>query len=465
MPLRPDPSSTASLQPATIVEGNPVATFVLNAEHEVTHWNRACELLTGHSAQSMVGTQRQWAAFYTSPRPVLADLILSGEPDSLGLYKHVRRSATVPGGVQAEDFFPNLGENGRWLSFTSAPLFNAEGERVGAIETLQDISDQRRAEAALQESRNVLAQIVDGGSVPTFVIGIDHRVTHWNRACEALTGMPAHAMLGTTDQWRAFYDTQRPVMADIVLDGAQENAVNTYYHGKYRPSDLIPGAFEAEDFFPAFGERGRWVFFTAAPIRNSAGEVVGAIETLQDISGRKSAEIALRKSEERYRLMSQMDALTQLFNSRHLHEQLEREIERFHRYKRPLSVLMMDADHFKRINDTYGHLQGDHVLQELARTLRQGLRNTDTGFRYGGEEFVALLPETPLDTALQLAERLRARFAAVPLALGGPEPVHCTISIGVAELNADDTVTSVLQRADLAAYRAKALGRNRVEGG
>ena len=464
MPQPPEPVTPFTLNPTALVEGNPVATFVLNTDHVVTHWNHACELLTGHSAASMVGTQRQWAAFYPSPRPVLADLILVGQAEGHALYRGGRRSDIVPGGVQVEDFFPNMGTEGRWLSFTSAPLFNEAGELCGAIETLQDVTDQRRAELSLQESRNLLAQIVDAGSVPTFVIGKDHRVTHWNRACEVLTGTPAQVVLGTTEQWRAFYEAPRPVMADIVLDGAQHGTVDAYYHGKFRPSPLIPGAFEAEDFFPAFGEHGRWVFFTASPIRNGRGEVVGAIETLQDVSVRKNAEIALKESEERYKILSQQDGLTQLFNARHLQDDLGREMERFQRYGRPLSVLMMDADHFKRINDTYGHLRGDQVLQELARTLLQALRHTDTGFRYGGEEFVALLPETSLDAAMQLAERIRTRFAALPMDLGGVEPVHCTLSIGVAQARDGDTTNSLMQRADEAVYRAKGAGRNRVEG-
>jgi signal transduction histidine kinase len=147
-------------------------------------------------------------------------------------------------------------------------------------------------------SAELLAQILDGDPVPTFVINADHVVTHWNRACEAIIGSPAAAMVGTRNQWRAFYPSERPVMADLIIDGALEQSVAAYYSGKYRRSQLIDGAFEAEDYFPAFQNGGRWLFFTAAPLRDASGKVVGAIETLQDITERKQAEGELRELNE-----------------------------------------------------------------------------------------------------------------------------------------------------------------------
>lgn len=448
-----------------IVDRCPVAMFVLNLSHEITHWNRACEELTGHSAASMVGTTRQWAPFSPTERPVLADLILTGAPYTTTFYNRIQKLDSTSEGLQAEDFFPDMGIRGKWLLFAAVPLINEMGQMCGAVQTLHDISEQKWLEDALQESHNGLAQTVDGSSIPTFVIGRDHRVTHWNRACQTLTGVPANAVLGTDEQWRPFYNAPRPLLADLVLYEAQTQVIEIFYPGKCRPSALVKGALEAEDFFPSLGENGRWLFFTAAPIRNQSGETVSCIETVQDISGRKNTEIALRKSEERYRLISQLDGLTQLFNSRHLHEQLAREFERFIRYKRPLSLLMMDADYFKRINDTYGHVHGDFVLQELARIMRQTLRNTDMGFRYGGEEFAALLPETKLDTALMLAERLRTSVETLSFDLGGADAVRCTVSIGVAEMTEGESAQLLLQRADRALYQAKALGRNRVERG
>lgn len=141
--------------------------------------------------------------------------------------------------------------------------------------------------------------ILDGSPVPAFVIDTQHRVTHWNSALARMTGIPAQEVIGTHHQWRAFYRAHRPVMADIVMDGAGTNQLDKFYSGKYRRSVLVDGAFEAEDFFPAFGEKGRWLSFTAAPLRDASGQVIGCVEVLQDITERKEIELARRETERR----------------------------------------------------------------------------------------------------------------------------------------------------------------------
>ena len=176
------------------------------------------------------------------------------------------RSDLLDGGVEVYDFFPQVGDDGRWLYFTAAPLKDSAGQVVGAIEILQDITTRHRAEAALRESQGFLKQIVDGNSVPTFVINREHRLTHWNRACEVVTGISAADLVGTRDQWRPFYDSERPVMADLILDSALDKEVAQFYHDKFRPSTVIAGAFEAEDFFPHLGEQGKWLFFYGGAI-------------------------------------------------------------------------------------------------------------------------------------------------------------------------------------------------------
>lgn len=141
-----------------------------------------------------------------------------------------------------------------------------------------------------------LSTFFDGNPVATFVINADHVITHWNCACEHASGMSASEMIGTRNQWMPFYGEERPVMADLIVSGRIEEMVDTYYQDKFKRSSLIPDAFEAEDFFPKMGDNGLWLHFTAAPLRNLHGQVVGAIETLQDVSERRIAEEALRKA-------------------------------------------------------------------------------------------------------------------------------------------------------------------------
>jgi signal transduction histidine kinase len=136
--------------------------------------------------------------------------------------------------------------------------------------------------------------LLEGSSIPTFVIDRQHRIKFWNHACENITGTTALEMVGTDRHWWPFYPAPRPVMADLILDGATPEEVSRHYDDHWRQSDVIPGAFESEGYFPNMGIGGTWFFFTASPLFSSDGTVIGAIETLQDISSRKQAEAELR---------------------------------------------------------------------------------------------------------------------------------------------------------------------------
>lgn len=153
----------------------------------------------------------------------------------------------------------------------------------------------------LKKKQSLLLQIFIESPIPAFVIDANHVVTHYNRALEDLTGITAAQIVGTSNQWKAFYKEKRPVMADLLVDGAPESTIRHYYRDYYQHFQVASGVYVAEGFFEALGEKGKWLFFTATPLKNEKGEIQGAIETLQDISDRKRAEQKLKQSESRYR--------------------------------------------------------------------------------------------------------------------------------------------------------------------
>jgi len=168
------------------------------------------------------------------------------------------------------------------------------------------------------------------------------------------------------------------------------------------------------------------------------------------------------RSESEFRHLAMFDPLTEVFNRRAFIELAERERSRALRARSPLSVLMIDLDHFKQVNDTFGHQAGDLVIAEFATTMKGCMRAGDLAGRYGGEEFCAILPGADLQTALEIAGRIRAELASHPLA---NLPLVTTVSIGAAECDPADTLDRSIGKADEALYRAKRSGRNLVVGG
>ncbi len=156
------------------------------------------------------------------------------------------------------------------------------------------------------------------------------------------------------------------------------------------------------------------------------------------------------------------DALTSLYNSRHFYSQIELEVDRSNRYGHPLSLLLMDIDHFKDYNDSYGHLEGNKVLQRIGGVIRSCLRKMDSAYRYGGEEFTVILPETSGDEAEIVAQRIRSAVAEETFAPSPDQSVSVTISVGVTQYRLKEEVSAFVQRADSAMYASKKDGRNRV---
>jgi len=279
----------------SIIEGSPIPTFVIGLDHNVIYWNRALEKLSKTPAKDMIGTNQHWRAFYAKERPCLSDLVVDQTLETIPeWYGGVAKSKLLEDTYEAEGFFPDLGDSGRWVRFTVSPIRSSRGALVGCIETLEDITERKTTDQILIDSERILHSVLEGFSIAAFVIDKDHKILYWNRALEKLTRVKAADVIGTNQQWRVFYGKERPCMADLLVDSAVEK-VSKWYSGKYRKSDLINDAYEATDFFPDLGDGGRWLRFTAALIRDSQEELVGAVETLEDITEQKLAEDALKR--------------------------------------------------------------------------------------------------------------------------------------------------------------------------
>jgi two-component system sensor histidine kinase DegS len=240
----------------------------------------------------------------------------------------------------------------------------------------------------------MLAKIIDGSSIPSFVINKDHEVTYWNTAMEALTGIKREQIIGTEEQWRAFYNEKRPVMADLIAEEASAEEVETYYRGKCKKSRLLDGAYEAEDYFQALGGQGKWLRFTASPIRDKNGEIIGVIETLEDVTERKRAEDNLRyylkeitraQEEERKRIARELhDDTAQILGS--LSRQLDNFVRKKHGFAPNEVLFLKDLQAqlnrgvqgvHRFIQDLRPSLLDDLGLIPAVRSLVKGLQESD----------------------------------------------------------------------------------------
>lgn len=194
-----------------------------------------------------------------------------------------------------------------------------------------------------------------------------------------------------------------------------------------------------------------------APIRDSENRIAGAVETFSEISSKG----AIAQRMEDLQKMALYDTLTNLANRRFLQMKIESRLNELERYGWPFGVVFIDIDHFKEINDTYGHKSGDRVLQVVANTLANNIRAFDVAGRWGGEEFLVIVVNVNRETLFSIADKLRILVKRSSVS-AGPEIIRVTISLGATLANPSDTVDTLVARADQFMYRSKSFGRNRV---
>ncbi len=388
---------------AGIIEGSPIPTLVINRDHRIILWNRAFTELSGIDGSTMIGTDNQWMPFYKEKRPVIADLIVDGDTGNLEKFygkKKVQKSSVIEGAYEATDYYESLGGKRRHLYFLAAPIRDEKGEIIAASETLQDVTRERELERSLMEQtetlrrelegnirlRKTIEGIIEGSPIPSFVIDRDHRVILWNRAFTALSGYGGSEMIGTENQWMPFYKEKRPVIADLIVDGDAEGLEKFYGKKRVQKSSVIEGAYEATDYYENLGGKRRHLYFLAAPIRDEKGEIIAAVETLQDVTREREMELSLKEYAETMR------------NELEENISLRKNIEELHNFHQsvldasPDLILLLDADgtvrYMSRDIDaerglTAAKLKGKHFSQFVAPERRELLEQRWDEMRRG----------------------------------------------------------------------------------
>ncbi len=422
------------------------------AEGEIALLARRNEMLLDSICEGIYGIDTAGKIIFINPAGAAA---LGYEPkeliggDSHRIFHHSRRDGspyppqecpillTVFDGLrrrEENEWFLRRDGSGFPVNLTVAPM-EEQGQTAGAVVVFRDQSAQWAAEqkvrllgAALETTANAVVITDTGGTI------------EWvNPAFGALTGFSSREALGKTPGALVRSGRQStPFYADMW---------NTILAGRAWKGELVNQHRDGTHYHEEM---------SITPVFDEGGAIRNFIAVKQDITLRKEQERALLH-------LATIDFLTGLPNRRYFLERLEQELARVKRFGTPAALLALDIDHFKRINDTWGHSAGDEVLRHFGKLIEESMRRTDFAGRMGGEEFAVFLTETSAQNASVLAQRLLEKVAAHPVEVPGGA-IRFTVSIGLSVIRPTDyDPQEALLRADAALYRAKSMGRNRVE--
>lgn len=414
----------------SVIERANVWINVLDPMGRVVLWNAAAEEISGYRRDEVLGSDQIWQWLYpdSDDRTRIrerAGEILRDEGEVVG---YETRITTREG-------------RERLISWNSRSLLGDDGEIVGSIAIGQDITDIREAEITIRQRERQLSTLMDNLPGMAYRCRYDDYWTMLfvSSGCRELTGYEPDELLNNA----------RVSFVELIPEDANENNLRTV-------ESAIGNAEQFSLEYPIIRKDGQriWVWERGRAVEGDGDLVLEGI--ILDISDRKALEDELSE-------LAIRDPLTGLFNRREMTRLVDEEIARAKRYGRALSLLWIDFDHFKRINDHHGHAAGDSVLKATSKLLAESVRSVDVIGRFGGEEFVILLPEMDSFEAMETAERLRKLIHDTPQPLGDGKTAPLTISIGVSVFPDNGTDSRALcAAADRAMYQAKTHGRNRV---
>ena len=301
-----------------------------------------------------------------------------------------------------------------------------------------------------------LADMIETVEVGLVVLDLDFRVQAWNSFMENHSGITATQIRGK-QIFTVFPDIPKAWLTRKV------DSVTTLNTRAFTSWEQRPYLFKFRNSRPITGtEEFMFQNLTISPLTNSSGKVDKVCLLIYDVTEFASSKQALERANEQLAKLSMTDRLTGLLNRGTWENLVDAEFERYGRYGQTTTLVMFDIDHFKAVNDNYGHLAGDGVIRHTAQVTRDGIRQSDSAGRYGGEEFGIILPETDAENARILCERIRETIEQSTVNTTAGD-IQYTISMGIAQLSGEpENYMQWMQQADKALYRAKEGGRNKV---
>ena len=401
---------------------------VVNLKGKIVLWNRAFQEMLGYSGNELRKlsyldvTPERW---HDLEAKIIKEQVATKGHSDFYEKEYVRKDGSV---------FP--------VTIRTHLMRNERGKPAGMWAFVRDIEDRKKAVEALRQSEEKYRTLFEDSKDAIAITARDGAFLDVNKAMLDLFGYSKEQIMKMRFQ-------------DLYEDPADVAAFQHEIDKKGSIRDHEANLLKR-------GGKVMHCLLNATQRRSEDGRVAGYQGIVRDITAQKVMEEALKESEKKYKELSITDDLTGLFNQRHFYNQLRAEVDRILRYKHPLALLLVDVDNFKIYNDTYGHLAGDKVLAKLGEVIRKSIRKTDSGYRYGGEEFTVILTETRGQDAVVAAERLRKRFAdeiffPVPL-----EPARVTVSVGISHYRDGEEIASFVKRADQNMYEAKRKGKNCV---
>ena len=433
------------LQLTQAVEQNPASVLITDLQGNIEYVNPRFTDLTGYTLQEVIGKK--------------TSLVKSGQTPDI-VYREMWQ--TIQAGRTWQGEFLNKKKNAElyWEHAVIAPVFDHQGQIINYIAIKEDISERKQIEFALRASEERFRQLVVSAPDAVFGIDTDGNIIFANHIAASMLGYEDHELPGRH--------------VEILLPESLRDMHVSHratYHADARTRSM---AINRE--LKALRKDGHEVPVEINLSHSSTETGPLVIAYMRDITARKLAEHALRNANQQLELQLReiellqaslreqavRDPLTHLHNRRFLSEAIEREFHRANRLSETLSVVLLDIDHFKAINDHLGHAAGDECLVTLADLLQQHSRKSDIVCRYGGEEFILVLPNTSVDDAVRHAEALRLLVANEVFVMDEQE-IKFTISFGIASYPTHGTEhREITNKADEALYRSKRTGRNRV---